>query len=78
MHILWLDFFFFFKKSSFGKRKCLCNMFRPRGYKEIFMLISAEHEFFPAHKCQNANNCWHCNIYEQEISILGFSKSEKN
>ena len=22
--------------------------------------------FFPAHKCENANNCWHCNIYEQE------------
>ena len=22
--------------------------------------------FFPAHKCYNANNCWHFNIYEQE------------
>ena len=22
--------------------------------------------FFPAHKCQNANNCWHFNINEQE------------
>ena len=22
--------------------------------------------YFPAHKCYNANNCWHFNIYEQE------------
>ena len=27
------------------------------------MLNSAEHEIYPAHKCQNANNCWHFNIY---------------
>ena len=27
---------------------------------------SAEHEIFPAHKCQNANKCWHFDIYEQE------------
>ena len=26
---------------------------------------SAEREIFPAHKCLNANNCWHFNIYEQ-------------
>ena len=36
-----------------------------RGYNKIF-LNSAEHEIFPAHKCKNANNCWHFNIYEQE------------
>ena len=29
----------------------------------FFMLNSAEHENFPAHKCYNAN-CWHFNIYE--------------
>ena len=23
----------------------------PRGYKTFFMLISTEHEIFPAHKC---------------------------
>ena len=23
----------------------------PRGYKTFFMLISSEHEIFPAHKC---------------------------
>ena len=23
----------------------------------------AEHEILPAYKCQNANNCWHFNIY---------------
>ena len=21
---------------------------------------------YPAHKCQNANNCWHFNIYQQD------------
>ena len=35
-------------------------MTRPEGYKTFFMLNSAEHENFPAHKCYNAN------IYEQE------------
>ena len=39
---------------------------RPLSYKKIFKLNSAEHEIFHAHKCQNANNCWHFNIYEQE------------
>ena len=24
---------------------------RPRGYKTVFMLISAEHEIYPAYKC---------------------------
>ena len=33
---------------------------------KMFMLNSAEHEIFPAHKRQNENNCWHFNIYEQE------------
>ena len=36
----------------------------PQGYKTFFMLNSTEHEIFPAHKCYNANNCWHFNIYE--------------
>ena len=40
--------------------------FWPLGYKTCFMLSSTEHGFFPAHKCENANNCWHFNIYEQE------------
>ena len=39
------------------------------------MLNSIEHEFFPAHKCLNANNCWHFNIYEQENSILEHENS---
>ena len=34
--------------------------------KTFFMLNSTEHENFPAHKCENANNCWHFNIYEWE------------
>ena len=33
-----------------------------RGYKVFFMLNSAEHEIYPARKCQNVNNCWHFNI----------------
>ena len=37
--------------------------YSPRGYKTISMLNSADHEIYTAHKCQNANNCWHCNIY---------------
>ena len=26
--------------------------------------------FFPSHKCENANNCWHFHIYEQENFVL--------
>ena len=29
----------------------------PRDYKTFFILNSAEHEIYPAHKCENANNC---------------------
>ena len=28
--------------------------------------ISLKCCFFPAHKCYNANTCWHFNSYEQE------------
>ena len=37
-------------------------------YKTFFMLNSAEHEIFPAHKYKNVNKCWQFNIliYEQE------------
>ena len=34
-----------------------------RGFKTFFILNSSEHEIYPAHKCKNANNCWHFNIY---------------
>ena len=27
------------------------------------VLCSTEHEIYLAHKCKNANNCWHVNIY---------------
>ena len=37
----------------------------PEIIKLFFMLNSTEHEIFPAHKCENANNCWHFNIYEK-------------
>ena len=37
-----------------------------QGYKTFFMLNSAEHKIYPAHKCLNANNCWHFNIYEHD------------
>ena len=51
---------------------------RPQGYNTFFMLNSTEHEIFPAHKCENANNCWHFNSYERENSILGLSKKKPN
>ena len=35
----------------------------PQDYTTFFMLISAEHEIYPAHKYQNANNYWHLSIY---------------
>ena len=37
------------------------------GYKSLFMLNSTEHDIYPGHKCQNANNGWHFNIYNQGI-----------
>ena len=40
------------------------------------MLNSVEHEIVPAHKWENANNCCHFKIYEQENSILGLSEPE--
>ena len=39
---------------------------RPRDYKTFFMLNSTEHEIYHAHKCSNANNCWHFNIYKHD------------
>ena len=27
--------------------------------------------FFPANRCENANNSWHTNVNEQKKSILG-------
>ena len=29
----------------------ICTHTRPRGYKTFFVLNSAEHEIYPAHKC---------------------------
>ena len=37
------------------------------GHTTFFMLNSNEHEIYPAHTCLNVNNCWHFNIYEQDI-----------
>ena len=36
---------------------------KPRVYKTLFMLNSAEHEIFSANKYENAVNSWHCHIY---------------
>ena len=33
---------------------------------KLFMLNSTEHEIYPAHKCLNANNCWHFNICQRD------------
>ena len=45
----------------------------PRGYKIFSMLNSAEHEIFPAHKCDN----WHFSIISRKNSILGLSEAVK-
>ena len=37
---------------------------RPQGYNTFSMLNLAEHKIYLAHKCENANNCWHFNIYK--------------
>ena len=29
-------------------------------------LMHAHVPLYPAHKCQNAKNCWHFNIYQQD------------
>ena len=67
-------------KSSLDRPgKCFRKVYtRARGYKTFFMLNSTEHENFPAHKCYNANNCWHFNIYERKNSILGLSEPKKS
>ena len=44
---------------------------------KIFMLKSTEHEIFHAHKCLNANNCWHFNSFRRKNSIVGLSESRK-
>ena len=36
------------------------------GYKAFFLFDSAERGAFPAHRCWDANHCWHFNIYERE------------
>ena len=34
--------------------------------KTFFMLNSTEQEIYHAHKCWNANNGWHFNIYKHD------------
>ena len=38
----------------------------PQGFKTFFILNSADYEIYPAHKCYNANNCCHFNIYQRD------------
>ena len=45
---------------------CIINMLF---YKTCFLLNSAEHEIYPAHKCSNANSCWHFNFYCWHFNI---------
>ena len=53
-------------KLKLVKQSFVSKSFSRRGYKTFFMLNSAVHEIFPAHKCWNANSCWHFDLYEQE------------
>ena len=50
----------------FDNYRYLYHISKPRSYKTCFMLNSADHEIYPAHKYQNANNCWHYNIYKHD------------
>ena len=45
------------------KMSTIVGILTAQGYKTFSMLDSAEHEIYPAHKWQNANNCWHFIIY---------------
>ena len=38
----------------------------PRGYQTFLMPNATKHESYQAHKCLNANNCWHFNIDEYD------------
>ena len=43
----------------------------PEVIKLFFRPNTTKHETYHAHKCQNANNCWHFNIYKHDkISII--------
>ena len=42
---------FNFKFHAIEFRLLVVHETRPRGYKTCFMLNSAEHEIYPAHKC---------------------------
>ena len=44
------------------------EIFTAHKYENIknFSIFQAQISRFPAHKCLNANNCWHFKIYEQE------------
>ena len=35
---------------KYGGVQCICLIYRPRGYKKIFMLNSVEHDILIAHK----------------------------
>ena len=43
---------------------------RSQGYKNAkksrFLALQLRCCKYPANKCENANNCWHFNIYEQD------------
>ena len=47
---------------------------RPRDYKTVLILDSAEHENFPSHKYSNANKCWQFIFHERKNSFLGLSE----
>ena len=49
--------------SCIQRDSSCASRYRVKDYKTFSMLNSAEHKIYPAHKCLNANNCWHFNIY---------------
>ena len=65
MHPIWLQTFLSFIINYKDNQNHALTAPKDQALRlsQKIMLNSAEHEFFPAHECWNANNF---NIYEQE------------
>ena len=57
------SYFVYMRSEGSVESAHLHRLTLPRGYKTFFILNSAEHKIYSAHKCLNANNCWHFNNY---------------
>ena len=53
-------------------------MICPLGCQTFFMINTTEYEINYAHKCKNANNCWHFNIFSMINAISESLKATKD